>query len=1035
MILENKKISCEDVKAYWLSLFREFDSMEKLETLLKDMSDIDLGKAEEFIRNYDEEAKIEVDELLALEDSELLKALDSELQDTVPFYYFHRPIINLYIDKFYNQIKTLEILEDRDLFLKNITELVATGLFEFSQRTLILEINIARMRKDLKGESKEERYDYFVYTLLNNKNYLSQLYKEYFHLYNVMINRAEIAFDFILDMLKETDKNLSRIKEEILNTKEDIKIQHIESSLGDSHNNGKTVSIIKFSNGEKVVFKPRILGLEEGFNKFLTWINENHIESHEKLYIMKIINGEKYGWTEFISYDQCNDTEEVKDFYFNIGRLLGILYSLNAKDIHHENIIAMGKHPVIIDLEALFHSSVVLMEQEFFCSHEVAYEIIDSSVYSIGFLPQKISGISDETELTVDVSGLSAVEDQVSPFKFLQLKNFHTDELKLEEGYGVITVQNNNPKINGKLQKSEDYLDYIRQGFISIYKFMLENKNEVIEVVKNTFKGKKNRFILRPTYLYGQLIKTSHHPDFFRDKIHREILLHRLGINIEKKFKKIVSSEIHDILMGDVPYFYSYIDSNRIHNSMDEDINLELDKSPMDKVLSKISHFSNKDMNMQLNFIDMSFIAKNTNSNKDLTPIKFSENTEAVDLPKQRYLELAQTIGDYILERSIVGESKEGKDRTWISTVLEGREEGTWSLSPVGDNLYDGNVGIALFLGQLGSLVLDYKYINTSMEAMESSIKTIKRLDGSIPYLTGPFNGATGCFYALSKFYKNTRDKRALDVIKENISILYKLIDGDKSLDVIGGAAGAIGVLLSIYKDTQDEDLKDTVLDLAMANYKHLKKNAVEYFGDSVAWGSGGIYVPSTGFAHGNAGIAAYLGKLWSITKDEEIKDLIVKALNYERHLYLPQQKNWRSSHTKDRAALAWCHGAPGILLSRLILKEAGYQDDYIDEEIENAMDTTINKCFGNNPCYCHGDIGNLSILQYAAKVLKDENLKNRCENTFNEMFELLIKPRWNKGVYCGTEAMGLMIGLAGFGYALINKYDENLVPPVLWFE
>lgn len=1035
MILKSNNITHNDIKNYWFKLFNEYESMEKLETSLKDISDIDIKNIEEFIEGYDDSLNISVEEVLSLEESPILNKLDKELEKHLPFYYFHKPIINFYIEDFYSKLNNFYIIDDKEVFLKKAVDIVVEGLFEFSRRTLILEVNIARMRQDLKGDTSEDRYNYFVYTLLNDKEYLSSLYNEYLHLFDLIINRAKQSFNFIIEIIESTNRNIERIKKEILDTNEELKITTIESSLGDSHNNGKTVCMINFSNEKKVVFKPRVLGLEEGFNKFLNFINDKNLDNNKDLYTLKIVNDKNCGFTEFIEYNECLNEEEVKDFYFRVGKLLAILYSLNAKDMHHENIISMGKHPVLIDLEALFHSSVVLMEKEYFCSHEVAYEIIDTSVYSIGFLPQKISNNSDDgTELTVDVSGLGAVEDQVSPFKFLQVKNHHTDELKLEEDFGIITVQNNNPKVNGDIRKSENYIDYIKEGFVLVYNFIKENKDEVTEVIYEIFKGKKNRFILRPTYLYGQLIKTSYHPDFCREKIHREILLNRLGINIDKKFKHIVSSEVSDILGGDVPYFYAYVDSNRINNSKDLDINLELDKSPMEKVLLKVKNFSLKDLNRQLNFIDMSFLAKTTNSNKDLTPIVFSEDTKENEIKKDELLDLATKIGDYIIERSIIGEGKNGIDRTWISTTLEGRDEGTWSLNPVGDNLYDGNSGIALFLGYLGYLTKEDRFINASIEAMDSAMNTVEKLDGSIPYLTGSYNGLTGYFYTLSKLYKITGNTKLLDAIKNNISILYKLIDGDKSIDVIGGAAGAIGALITIYEDIDDSKLKETVLDLAVLNYKHLKDNAIEFFNDSVAWGKGKVYAPSTGFAHGNAGIAAYLGKLFYITKDPEIKDLIDKTLNYERHLYVESEKNWKSSHDKERMARAWCHGAPGILLGRTILKDIGYEDNLLDFEIESAIDTTIKKGFGNNPCYCHGDIGNLAILEYTAKVLGNKEMQNRCENTFIDVFNNLIKKRWNKGVYCGTEAMGLMIGLAGFGYALINKYNEDLVPPVLWF-
>ena len=73
-----------------------------------------------------------------------------------------------------------------------------------------------------------------------------------------------------------------------------------------------------------------------------------------------------------------------------------------------------------------------------------------------------------------------------------------------------------------------------------IYDILYKNKNEVIPLIQSIFSEMKNRFILRPTYIYGQLINTSYHPDFMQDEIHRYVLLHRLAVNVEKDFSKVV---------------------------------------------------------------------------------------------------------------------------------------------------------------------------------------------------------------------------------------------------------------------------------------------------------------------------------------------------------------------------------------------------------------------------------------------------------------------------------------------------------------
>ncbi|MDI5789326.1 hypothetical protein PO124_15500 [Bacillus licheniformis] len=57
-------------------------------------------------------------------------------------------------------------------------------------------------------------------------------------------------------------------------------------------------------------------------------------------------------------------------------------------------------------------------------------------------------------------------------------------------------------------------------------------------------------------------------------------------------------------------------------------------------------------------------------------------------------LAIAEKAADDLAEKRIEG--NDGKDVTWISTVIEGVEEISWTISPVSLDLYNGNAGIGL---------------------------------------------------------------------------------------------------------------------------------------------------------------------------------------------------------------------------------------------------------------------------------------------------------------------------------------------------
>jgi lantibiotic modifying enzyme len=62
---------------------------------------------------------------------------------------------------------------------------------------------------------------------------------------------------------------------------------------------------------------------------------------------------------EHISPARCPDVAAVRRFYKRLGGLIAAAYLSNAVDCHRENLIAAGEHPVLVDLDALWHVSSV----------------------------------------------------------------------------------------------------------------------------------------------------------------------------------------------------------------------------------------------------------------------------------------------------------------------------------------------------------------------------------------------------------------------------------------------------------------------------------------------------------------------------------------------------------------------------------------------------------------------------------------------------------------------------------------------------
>src|SRR6516225_5463151 len=72
---------------------------------------------------------------------------------------------------------------------------------------------------------------------------------------------------------------------------------------------------------------------------------------------LRCLPGDGYGWTEFIEHTSCNDPAGCEVFFRRAGAWLALLHCFVATDMHQENLIAAGDHPVPVDLETILQPS------------------------------------------------------------------------------------------------------------------------------------------------------------------------------------------------------------------------------------------------------------------------------------------------------------------------------------------------------------------------------------------------------------------------------------------------------------------------------------------------------------------------------------------------------------------------------------------------------------------------------------------------------------------------------------------------------
>ena len=129
------------------------------------------------------------------------------------------------------------------------------------------------------------------------------------------------------------------------------RLKHVTPGLSDPHDHGQTVTMLEFSSGEHIVYKPRGCEGEQIWFSALEWLNREGFRI--SFQIPDLISRRNYCWMSYIEHRGCQSIRAIRRFYFRWGAQAAIAQLLGCADLHRQNWIASGEHPVLIDAEML----------------------------------------------------------------------------------------------------------------------------------------------------------------------------------------------------------------------------------------------------------------------------------------------------------------------------------------------------------------------------------------------------------------------------------------------------------------------------------------------------------------------------------------------------------------------------------------------------------------------------------------------------------------------------------------------------------
>ena len=776
----------------------------------------------------------------------------------------------------------------------------------------------------------------------------------------------------------------------------------IELGLADRHAGGRTVAILEFEQGFKLVYKPRSLRSDVLARALLEALLA--CDGRFAVRVPEVLDRVAYGWSEFVPSRPIEDAAQAALYYERCGALLFALYAFNATDMHHGNLVADGDMPVLVDLETFLHQDLTETNQE-----RAGQGRLENTVYRTGMLPKWYGTPDGEPVAFGGLAQTVAARAKNTPYS----------------GEGRLSPQR--------------YLEQIVSGFTFAYRRALAGSlREAAGILKDAaFASTEIRYVFRGTEAYTKLLRQSLEPVYLLSSLDRRLCLETLA-NVFLSERRdpplppaIFLCERADLEHGDIPRFQSEVASRVLRHGGQIIAPAFFSRTIIEAVLERFESLSEADLAFQVSLIRAAFDIQ------ELTEDDFGKLIppagESRLAPGDRYLpgprgersdsdsllerarSAARSVGDYLLSKATVNAAD---NLEWIVPKFQ-RAFDRHVLSVVDHSLFQGRPGIALFFASLAKATGEDRFAQAARRALQPTLRYIERREDDLflgPLGLGVLTGPLGSLYGIALIGEALEDEALTRFSFQHASSLHiEQFISDDLLDLTSGAAGAVLILSALSRRPRAPSFQDLIqagVGTLLARRKPI--------GPHRAWrGPDGRFL--SGLSHGASGIALALCR----SNVPSAMAACREAVAFEASTYCLKAGNWPDRRFDQlRFGLGWGHGAPGIGLARLTMAKAGLD---VEEDLDRAL-RAIDSFRGESFDYIVS--GRASHLVFAhecfllrsdpaSRALRDKVLAKLLER--GEVTGCFSVPLGGRGLLVRP---GLFNGLAGIGLALLHASE-----------
>ncbi len=542
------------------------------------------------------------------------------------------------------------------------------------------------------------------------------------------------------------------------------------------------------------------------------------------------------------------------------------------------------------------------------------------------------------------------------------------------------------------------------------------------------------------TAIYGSLLKRLYSPRCLRHGMDASIeleLFTRPLLYAEDcpSSWPILKDERRSLLQGDIPLFQYAAEGDGLMLEGGGSIPQFFRESGFSQVQRRFGALCEEDLERQLSFVRAAFeLQAGEPKTVGGTPSEASEAPGEDEAGPDDFLAEALRIAQQI--RGAARSFQEGV--SW-NTVAYYANAKRWQLEPMTPRFYDGLCGVALFLAAVQKLGGEPDLNALARSVLATVVGEAGRPDYAL-VLFGPGIGAaagqSSVIYALVRASEFLGEEEWLHHARRFAEMLTaERITSDRKFDLLAGTAGAALALLALYRATRLPE----ALDKAALCGEHLLQHRSASRRGLRAWKTLGEEM-LTGFSHGAAGIAYALFKLYEATGQSSFLQAALEAEAYETSVFMPEVSNWPDYRQPPTEAgydhmTSWCHGAPGIALSRLAALSI-LDTPQVRQDISHGLRSTRLAGTQGLDTVCCGAMGRVETLVVAAKELGDPAYLQDARKMASVVLRRSQQDGgyalgWKKAPYLASFHQGM----AGIGYEFLRLTAPGSLPSLLLWE